>query len=704
MKSMFFFFRSPVFRRFLLSFLAAFVIPLTLVFGYLEYTNRELLTKEIYDIQETTANYVRRTMDFEFSRYRTFSATLLNNSILNSVRKKTYDELTPSDALHLMSLRGVLSSFAVDSAVVSRIFLYMPTNGLYVDAVRALPVEDALYTLKDAGLMPQDDEQWQAMLTQTYTSQWFSITSQKGETILYYIQTLPSAFDNDTCNLMIAVSPAYLKDVFDESGLSDNEWIGMVDEAGNVIYSPRAVTPDFDLSSSLEDSGNFIQNNMLYTYFHSKLTKSYYFSVMPLANINNALRAPGNLSIAVLLISFLICTIITYLTTVRNFKPIAYLSTLAQPDTSDPDIDEFTRLKISLMEASDEKKLRMDHAKYARQVLDDQNLVRSMLKAGNQALLERRMQREEMETVGTAWVFSVVTLVDFSDDDIDTQTSYQHTMTQLHESFSTIGSQFYTALPLYNDKELLVLINLPSEELQHLAYLRNSFTNLLHMLRSSFSIDCQIGVSAIHKLPVLNGQALSELIAEARIASESPAEGESILFYSTQAVDKVMQISVEHTMNRLMHACLRGDTDETGKLMKQLTEQVNTFSEYQSNSEKEVDTYEGESTEMRIKRDILEIVKNEYPNPMLNVSAIADKLGKNVDYISRVFKQTTTIGLLDYIHHMRIKAAKELLMNQPNLSIVQISQRVGYFGADSFIRSFKRIEGTTPGRYRKKGE
>ncbi|MDD3213780.1 MAG: helix-turn-helix domain-containing protein [Eubacteriales bacterium] len=706
MKSTFSFFHSSIFRKFLLSFLAAFVLPISLVFGYLEYTNQKLLTREIYDLQETTANYTRRTMDFEFSRYRTFSATLLNNANINSIRKKTYDELTPADALRLMDLRGMLSSFAVDSTVVSRIFLYIPASNLYVDAVRALPLEDALYTLEDSGLMPGNSDQWQAMLTQTYTSQWLNTVNRKGDTVLYYIQTLPSAFDRDTCNLMIAVNPTYLREVFDESNLSENEWIGMVDDTGSVIYSPVQNTPDFTSLTGLGDSGSVTQNNLLYTYCHSKQTRTYYFSVLPLENISNSLRGSNSLSIAVLLISFLICTVITYLTTVRNFKPIAYLSTLAQPDADDPDVDEFTRLKLSLMELSDEKRLRTDQAKYARQVLDDQRLIRNMLKAGNQAALEKRMQREDLAPVGSAWVLSIVTLVDYSNEEADTQTSYQRTMTQLHDSFSAVGSQFYTALPLYDDKELLVLVNLPSDELQHLAYLRNSFTNLLHMLRSSFSIDCQIAVSAIHNLQTLNGQALTELISEARIAAESPAEGESILFYSTQAVDKVMHISVEHTMNRLMHACLRGATDETDKLMKQLAEQVRTLSEYQSGSEKEIDTYEDESTEMRIKRDILEIVKNEYPNPMLNVSAIADKLGKNVDYISRVFKQTTTIGLLDYIHHMRIKAAKELLIGQPNLSIVQISQRVGYFGADSFIRSFKRIEGTTPGRYRtqKKGE
>ena len=702
MKPMFAFFHSHIFRKFLLSFLAAFVLPISLVFGYMQYTNQKLLTKELYAINESQVNYMRRTMDFEFSRCRTISATLLNNANLNLLRKKAYDDITPSDALLLMSLRKVLSSLAVDPTVLSRIFLYMPTSNLYVDAVRALPLEDALYTLEDSGLLPADDAQWQAMLTQTYSSQWINVANQNGDTILYYMQTLPSAFDTDTCNLMVALSSTYLQDVFDDSDLTDGAWIGMVDANGSVLYSPDPAQTFLSLPEDLSESGTFIQDHLLYTYCRSKLTRSLYINVLPLANINSALRARSSLAFAVLLLSFLICTIITYLTTVRNFKPIAYLSTLAQPDVDDPDVDEFTRLKLSLMEASDEKRLRMDRAKYTRHLLDDQQLIGNMRKTGNQAVLDRRLKREELATIGSAWVLSLVTLVDFSDEAEDTQTSYQQTMVQLHDSFSTVGSQFYTALPLYNDKELLVLINLSSDELQHLAYLRNSFTYLLQMLRSSFSIDCQIAVSAIHDFPVLNGQAFSELIAEARVAAENPTEGESVLFYSTQAVDKVMHISVEHTMSRLTHACLRGSAEESDNLLKQLTEQVHKLCEHQSASEKEIDTYEDESTEMRIKRHILEIVKNEYPNPMLNVSAIADKLEKNVDYISRVFKQTTTIGLLDYIHHMRIKAAKELLLNQPNLSIVQIAQRVGYYGADSFIRSFKRIEGTTPGRFRKK--
>lgn len=706
MKNAFSFFHSPVFRKFLLSFLAAFVLPISLLFGYLDYKNRELLTREIYDIQDAAVTYMRRTMDFEYARYRTFAAMLLNNVDVNRLRRMDYQSLTAADTLRLMNLRGMLSSFAADPSVVSRIFLYMPTGGIYVDAMRALPISDALYTMEDSGLLPGDADLWHSMLSGSYRSQWLRTMNKRGTQVLYYIQTIPSAFDTDPCNLMIALNSTYLQEVFDTSLLAENEWIGMLNEAGDVVYSPVSLNQKIDLSKAAGDSGHYFHDQKLVTFARSILTHNYYFSVVPLSNINSALSGARSLSYVVLLISFFICTLITYLTTVNNFKPIAYLNALAKPDMDDPDVDEFTRLRVTLMEASDEKRMRMDRARYAREVLQDQQLIQNMLKPGSQAALEKRLQREQLTLVGSAWVLCIVTVVDFTDDVTDTETAFQRSMTQVHDSLSTVVAQFYTILPLYQDRSLLVLINLPTNELQHLAYLSTSFTNWLHMLRGSFSIDCQVALSAIHAQPAFKEDMFSSMFTEVQIASGNPTEGESILFYSTQAVDKVMHISVEHTMHRLMHACLRGANTETGQLLAQLTDQIQVLSESQQKTEHDADADEEDSTEMRLKRSILEIVKNEYPNPMLNVSAIADQLGKNVDYISRVFKQTTTIGLLDYIHHMRIKAAKDLLISQPSLSVAQISQRVGYFGADSFIRSFKRIEGITPGRFRaqNKGE
>lgn len=52
---------------------------------------------------------------------------------------------------------------------------------------------------------------------------------------------------------------------------------------------------------------------------------------------------------------------------------------------------------------------------------------------------------------------------------------------------------------------------------------------------------------------------------------------------------------------------------------------------------------------------------------------------------------------------MRIKKAKEL-MAETDLSILEISQSVGYEHNSSFTRVFKELEGISPAQFRRKSK
>jgi AraC-like DNA-binding protein len=111
---------------------------------------------------------------------------------------------------------------------------------------------------------------------------------------------------------------------------------------------------------------------------------------------------------------------------------------------------------------------------------------------------------------------------------------------------------------------------------------------------------------------------------------------------------------------------------------------------------------EGEHEEQdKLVWEIAQQVRDSYSSPETNVTSIAYKIGKNIDYVSRVFKQKMGIGLLDYLHLTRIEAAKKLLIGNEKQSIALIAATVGYTSIDSIIRVFKRITGMTPGAYRK---
>lgn len=106
-----------------------------------------------------------------------------------------------------------------------------------------------------------------------------------------------------------------------------------------------------------------------------------------------------------------------------------------------------------------------------------------------------------------------------------------------------------------------------------------------------------------------------------------------------------------------------------------------------------------ESSEAQDKvADITDYINHHHFDPNLNVSAIALRYEMNISYLCRIFKKRTGISILDYIHKCRIENAKHMLSTELNIS--EISEKVGYSSSLAMIRTFKKYEGITPGKYR----
>lgn len=75
----------------------------------------------------------------------------------------------------------------------------------------------------------------------------------------------------------------------------------------------------------------------------------------------------------------------------------------------------------------------------------------------------------------------------------------------------------------------------------------------------------------------------------------------------------------------------------------------------------------------------------------------------NPDYLSKLFRKQEGVTIGEYITQKRILLAKQLL-ERTNLSVVDISHRVGITDVSYFIKIFRKKEGTTPQQYREKIE
>lgn len=86
-------------------------------------------------------------------------------------------------------------------------------------------------------------------------------------------------------------------------------------------------------------------------------------------------------------------------------------------------------------------------------------------------------------------------------------------------------------------------------------------------------------------------------------------------------------------------------------------------------------------------------------NNNLSVGDISDKLGLNISYFSRKFKETMGTTPKHYIQNKRIEYAKYLL-NSTSSTVSEVSASVGYDDPLYFSRVFKSVTGLSPKKYR----
>jgi AraC-like DNA-binding protein len=92
-------------------------------------------------------------------------------------------------------------------------------------------------------------------------------------------------------------------------------------------------------------------------------------------------------------------------------------------------------------------------------------------------------------------------------------------------------------------------------------------------------------------------------------------------------------------------------------------------------------------------------VQENYIDTNMNVSGIALEMGVSVSMLSKLFKKNTDMGLLNYINHIRIDQACQLLTTS-DLTLTEIAEKTGFLDSSTLIRNFKRTMGVTPGKYK----
>ena len=98
---------------------------------------------------------------------------------------------------------------------------------------------------------------------------------------------------------------------------------------------------------------------------------------------------------------------------------------------------------------------------------------------------------------------------------------------------------------------------------------------------------------------------------------------------------------------------------------------------------------------------ILDITEFSFSDPNLSLSAIADEVGYNPKYLSRLFKEKMGIGYAQYLRNLRVKHAITLFENGID-SVKNVAFLSGFSDALYFSSVFKSEVGLSPQEYKKK--
>jgi len=85
----------------------------------------------------------------------------------------------------------------------------------------------------------------------------------------------------------------------------------------------------------------------------------------------------------------------------------------------------------------------------------------------------------------------------------------------------------------------------------------------------------------------------------------------------------------------------------------------------------------------------------------LRLGDVAAAVGYSPDYLGHLFSRYLGSSFSDYLHELRISAAKGLL-EKPDMTVSQIGESLGYTDPTNFSHAFTRATGVSPRAYRRR--
>lgn len=93
-----------------------------------------------------------------------------------------------------------------------------------------------------------------------------------------------------------------------------------------------------------------------------------------------------------------------------------------------------------------------------------------------------------------------------------------------------------------------------------------------------------------------------------------------------------------------------------------------------------------------------------YRDNDISLASVAGRLGISAHQLSQLLNERMNTSFWDYVNRFRVDEARDLLENNPDVSVISVCFKVGFNSKSSFNTAFKKMTGMTPTEYRSRSE
>lgn len=91
-----------------------------------------------------------------------------------------------------------------------------------------------------------------------------------------------------------------------------------------------------------------------------------------------------------------------------------------------------------------------------------------------------------------------------------------------------------------------------------------------------------------------------------------------------------------------------------------------------------------------------------YSQETLSLATLAEAIGLGPHQLSELINTRFGVGFPRYVREQRVRAAQQMLLDEPRASVLSVGLAVGFASQSNFYAAFREITGEVPGRFRRR--